>query len=311
MVTSEKYRHVPTGTLARLAERLGKVFASPSTWYRLVRIHKWRRLQQRIYPAKPKVGIRATRTNEIWHVDTSFVRLVNGGRACIHAVIDNYSRRILAWRVLDRFEPGITARLFLDASQDTTVGTLWACDFFSKRAVTRRGLVDLYVLVFMHLETREVLATPSTRNPDSAWVTKQTKAFVNLVADREQKPTYLIHDRDKKFSTDFKRLLKNEGIQPKRLPIRSPNLNARVERFVQTIKYEALNHFIAFGQRYLDYLVSEFVSYYNKHRAHSSRENLPPCCAEPPPEFEVIKLNEIHCEEHLGGLIKSYERIAA
>ncbi|WP_197997077.1 hypothetical protein [Gimesia chilikensis] len=42
MVTSEKYRHVSTGTLARLAERMGKVFASPSTWYRLVRIHKWR-----------------------------------------------------------------------------------------------------------------------------------------------------------------------------------------------------------------------------------------------------------------------------
>ena len=44
MVTSEEYRHVPTGTLALLAQRLGKVFASASTWYRLVRIHKWRRL---------------------------------------------------------------------------------------------------------------------------------------------------------------------------------------------------------------------------------------------------------------------------
>lgn len=35
--------------------------------------------------------------------------------------------------------------------------TLWACDFFTKRAVTARGLVDLYVLVFMHLESREVV----------------------------------------------------------------------------------------------------------------------------------------------------------
>ncbi|QGQ22034.1 transposase [Gimesia benthica] len=121
----------------------------------------------------------------------------------------------------------------------------------------------------------------------------------------------MIHDRDTKFSIRFKQFLKNKGIQPKRLPIRSPNLNARVERFVQTIKYEALNHFIAFGKTHLDYLVSEFVDYYNKHRAHSSREHLPPCCANQPPEFEVIKLNEIHCEEHLGGLIKSYKRIAA
>ncbi len=37
MVTSPDHRHVPTGTLAVLAQRLGTVSASPSTWYRLVR----------------------------------------------------------------------------------------------------------------------------------------------------------------------------------------------------------------------------------------------------------------------------------
>ena len=99
----------------------------------------------------------------------------------------------------------------------------------------------------MHLETREVLATPSTRNLDSAWVTKQAKVFVNHVADRDEKPTDLIHDRDTKFSAQYKQFLKSKGINPKMLPIRSPNLNTRVERFVQIIKYEALNHFIAFG----------------------------------------------------------------
>jgi hypothetical protein len=39
MVTSPDYRHVRTGTLAVLAQRLGTVWASPSTWYRLVRQH--------------------------------------------------------------------------------------------------------------------------------------------------------------------------------------------------------------------------------------------------------------------------------
>jgi putative transposase len=39
LATSREYRHVPTGTLAVLAQRLGKVFASPSTWYRLIRDH--------------------------------------------------------------------------------------------------------------------------------------------------------------------------------------------------------------------------------------------------------------------------------
>jgi transposase InsO family protein len=123
MALSDDYRHVPTGTLARLAERLGKVFASPSTWYRLIRIHKWRRSRHRVHPAKPKVGIRASSVNDIWHVDTTLIRLISGGRAYLHAVIDNYSRRILAWRVADSFQPGITAQLLLQASNAVTSGT--------------------------------------------------------------------------------------------------------------------------------------------------------------------------------------------
>ena len=104
MVTSEEYRHVPTGTLALLAQRLGKVFASASTWYRLVRIHKWRRPRGRIHPAKPKVGIRA-------------IRLLNGSRVYLQAVIDNFSRRILAWKVSETFDPSGTAGLLINASK--------------------------------------------------------------------------------------------------------------------------------------------------------------------------------------------------
>ena len=105
MVTSPEYRHVPTGTLAVLAQRLGKVWASPSTWYRLVRQHGWRRPRLRVHPAKPKIGLRTTRANEMWHIDTTVIRLLDGTRAYLHAVIDNFSRRILAWRVADTFAP--------------------------------------------------------------------------------------------------------------------------------------------------------------------------------------------------------------
>jgi transposase InsO family protein len=118
MVTSEQYRHVPTGTLAMLAQRRGKVFACPTTWYRLVRLHKWRRPRRRIHPAKPKVGIRASAPNEIWHIDTAVIRLLDGTRAYLHAVIDNFSRRILAWKVSATFDPQATAELLLRASED-------------------------------------------------------------------------------------------------------------------------------------------------------------------------------------------------
>jgi transposase-like protein len=118
MVTSDEYRHVPTGTLAVLAQRLGRVFASPSTWFRLVRLYKWRRPRLRVHPAKPKVGIRACSPNEIWHVDTTIIRLLDGTRTYVHAIIDNFSRRILVWKMSSTFEPNITAELLLSAASD-------------------------------------------------------------------------------------------------------------------------------------------------------------------------------------------------
>ena len=108
---------LPTGTLARLAQRLGRVFASPTTWYRLVRAHKWRRPRQRVHPAKPTIGIRAIGPNEIWHVDTTLIRLLDGSKAYLHAVIDNFSRRVLAWRVNDSFIPAVTAELLIEAER--------------------------------------------------------------------------------------------------------------------------------------------------------------------------------------------------
>ncbi len=122
LATSHEYRHVPTGTLALLAQRLGKVFASPSTWYRLIRDHRWRRPRQRVHPAKPKIGIRASRPNEIWHIDTTLIRLLDGSRAYLHAVIDNFSRRILAWKVTPTFDPGATAEILLTASKGVDDG---------------------------------------------------------------------------------------------------------------------------------------------------------------------------------------------
>ena len=120
MVTSPDYRHVPTGTLAVLAQRLSTVWASASTWYRLVQRFGWRRPRLRVHPAKPKIGLRTTRPDEMWHIDTTVIRLLDGTRAYLHAVIDNFSRRILAWRVAETFAPGNSVAVLLDASRAAT-----------------------------------------------------------------------------------------------------------------------------------------------------------------------------------------------
>ena len=90
LVTSPEYRHVPTGRLAVLAQRLDKVWASPSTWYRLVRQNGWCRPRLRVHPTKLLVGLRTTRANEMWHIDTTVIRLLDGTRAYLHAVIQHW-----------------------------------------------------------------------------------------------------------------------------------------------------------------------------------------------------------------------------
>ena len=121
MVTAPDYRHVPTGTLAILAQRLGKVWAAPSTWYRLVQQYGWRRPRLRVHPAKPKIGLRTTRADEMWHIDTTVIRLLDGTRAYLHAVIDNFSRRILAWRVAETFAPVTSVAVLVEASRGATL----------------------------------------------------------------------------------------------------------------------------------------------------------------------------------------------
>ncbi|MCP4004533.1 MAG: transposase family protein, partial [bacterium] len=46
------------------------------------------------------------------------IRLLEGTRAYLHGVIDNFSRRILAWKVSPTFDPDCTAELLLTASAD-------------------------------------------------------------------------------------------------------------------------------------------------------------------------------------------------
>ncbi len=79
MLESEDYRHLSIGSIVRLASRLGKVHACSSTWYRAIQSGNWVRSRKRIYPPKPRVGLRATKPNEYWHVDTTIVRLLPGG----------------------------------------------------------------------------------------------------------------------------------------------------------------------------------------------------------------------------------------
>ncbi len=117
MVLSSANRHMSIRALALHAQRVGGVFAHPSTWGKLIRANGWRRPRLRMYPAKPKEGVHATRPNEKWHIDVSVLRLLDGRKVYLHAVIDNFSRKILAWKVADRLHPSGTCEILQEVAR--------------------------------------------------------------------------------------------------------------------------------------------------------------------------------------------------
>ena len=53
---------------------------SEPPWYRLVRQNGWRRPRLRVHPAKPKIGLRTTHANEMWHRSIAHARSIDRAR---------------------------------------------------------------------------------------------------------------------------------------------------------------------------------------------------------------------------------------
>ena len=164
-------------------------------------------------------------------------------------------------------------------------------------------------MVFLNVATRRVWISPATKKPTGAWVRKQVDAFIEH-ANRENLPATLVsRDRDKLYRNNFDHLLSIQGIDVKTLAYRSPNLNAYVERFIQTIQVECLDHFLVFGEKHFDYLVREYVAHYHTERPHQGLGNRV-VTGEPPPAPPGSNDTAL-CRTRLGGLLKHYQRIAA
>ena len=71
----------------------------------------------RLYPPKPKVRLRVDAPNDAWHVDRTLIKLLDGTRAYLSCIIDNYSRRILAWHLADNALSFSTRIVLLEAAK--------------------------------------------------------------------------------------------------------------------------------------------------------------------------------------------------
>ena len=80
------------------------------------------------------------------------------------------------------------------------------------------------------------------------------------------------------------------------------------ERWVRSIKDEALSRMILFGEAALYRVLNEYMAHYHHERNHQGKGNV---LLLPSVSQDTAHAGPIRCRERLGGLLKYYEREAA
>jgi hypothetical protein len=181
---------------------------------------------------------------------------------------------------------------------------LVACDVFAVETVR---LVVLYVLCFLHVQTRRGFVAGCTARPTAAWVAQQARTITRDVAEAGIRPTILLRDRDAKFPPAFDAAFTTQGARVVQAPFRAPRANAFAERWVGTVRREGLDWLLVLGPRHLAHAVREDVRHSSAARPHRALQRHPPL-----PRGQPVELGgPVLRHDRLGGVLHAYSRRAA
>jgi putative transposase len=197
-------------------------------------------------------------------------------------------------------------RLIRLISRSDTDG-LMACDFFHVDTTLFRRL---YVLVFIHHDTRLVRIAGVTANPVTGWVTQQARNLSMELAEQANAIKFLIRDRDTKFTASFDAVFASDGTRVITTPVRAPRANAICERVIGTIRRECLDRMLILGRRHLEAVLAEYIEHYNAHRPHRSLSQRPPADSDATPPSATLTPPGYEEPIVWGGLIHEYRMVA-
>ena len=189
-----------------------------------------------------------------------------------------------------KIKKGITWRKFITSH----IKSLFCMDFITIDTILGKRF---YLFFIMHIYTRKIIHFRLTASP-SLNFTRQS--LYDFSYERDRETTYLIHDNDPCFaSIDYEGL----GIRSVKTTVYSPNMNSYAERFVRSIRHEALDNFILLHAGQIKKIAGEYIDYYNYYRPHQGI-NAVPCGYKPQEEGKIMKI------PILSGLHHHYYRKA-
>lgn len=276
-------------------------------WHRKLIAKKW--TYARKGPGRPCVTQEITdlvlymaRENVSWGYDRIQGALANLGHIIAPNTVNNILKRHGIEPAPERVKR-TSWKTFLKAHWEVMAAT----DFFTVEVWTPRGLVTYYVLFVMHLSTRTVNIAGVTTAPNGAFMKQIARNLTDVCDGFLSDKEFLIMDRDKKYTDEFRGHIDREGVAPVLCPVRAPNCNAYAERFVRSIKEECLERMILFGACSLRRALKEYITHYHAERNHQGLGNR----LLDPTRTAGATDDPIQHRERLGGMLNFYYREAA
>jgi putative transposase len=312
------YTNAQRRRLATAAKKLGRkalskldTLVTPDTllrWYHRLVAQKYDGTGRR-GPNKPRrtadvveLVLRMAHENSGWGYTRIRGALSNLG----HDIGRNTIKRILLDAGIDP-APERSKRTSWSAFLRAHWGAIAAMDFYTVEAITLAGLVRYHVLFVIDLASRRVEIAGIVHQPHEAWMLQAARNLTDAIDGFLLGKRYLIMDRDPLFTSAFRTMLADSGVQSVRLPSRSPNLNAYAERFVRSVRDECLSKVIPLGGKHLRELLREYGAHYHGERNHQGIDN---ALIDPSNDNSTMTGRVIR-RKRIGGMLNFYHRAAA
>ena len=265
--------------LAARAHRVGRAtlreiatIVTPDTllrWHRQLIARKWTYAstsgRRGVMPEIQRLVTRMAAENPTW----GYTRIQGALKNVGHRVGRSTIRRIPKAAGLPPVPQRPTSwDTFLKAHWDVIAGA----DFFTTEVWTWRGLVRYYTVFVIDLASRRVQILGSTPYPEALFMQQVIRTLT--MAELEALDVHvLICDRDRKWSREVRRQLRDADIKVVLTPERALKANAFAERFVRSIKEECLDRIIPLDERHFRRAVAEFIEHYHRERNHQGLGN--------------------------------------
>jgi putative transposase len=128
------------------------------------------------------------------------------------------------------------------------------------------------------------------------------------LADHATTITFLLRDRDSRFTTAFDAVFAADGIRILTSPPRAPRANAICQRMTGTLRRELLDRILIVNEHHLRRILAICLQHFNTARPHRTLGQLTPAQAEnqPPPAINLAH-HQIHRRPILDGHTSEYQ----